>query len=291
MKYLYYPGCSLESTGKAYDVSLRRVFQLLDLELIEIPDWNCCGATAYMAVEETLAFSISGRNLALAEAEGGEIVAPCSSCYTILNKTNRYLRENRLLREMVGEALAAGGLNYRGTARVRHPLDVLANDVGIEAIASRAERSLRSLRVACYYGCQIVRPERGFDDAEEPTSMDELFAALGAESVYFPVKVRCCGGMLTNTFTEVGLKLNKDLLQCALENGADVVLTTCPMCHINLEAYQGAINRKFKSRFYTPILYFTQLLGFALGADPRELGFAYNFVPLGTEGFSAGRVR
>lgn len=291
MKYVYYPGCTLETSAKPYDISLKTVFERLGCELVELDDWNCCGATAYMSVKETIAFSISARNLALAEAQGGEIVAPCSSCFTIPAKTARYMRDNPLLRERVCEALHAGGLKYQGRIKVRHPLDALVNDIGIEVISSKMVRDLRGIKIANYYGCQIVRPERGFDDRENPMTIDDLFSALGAENVYFPTKVRCCGGMLTFTFTDVGLKLNRDLLQCATENGADVIVTTCPMCQMNLEGYQGEINRKFRTRFRMPIMYFTQLLGWALGADEKELGLDYNLVPLAHEVLTAERTR
>jgi len=283
MKYLYYPGCSLESQAKAYDLSLRAVFKLLGEELLEIQDWNCCGATAYMSVKETVAFSISARNLAIAESMGGEVVAPCSSCFTILNKTNRYLKEEPALRSLVNQALQSGGLEYKGGVVIRHPLDVLVNDVGVEVIKMHTQRDLAGLKIAPYYGCQLVRPERGFDDREFPTTMDDLFSELGGKIVYFPVKVRCCGGMLMSTFNEVGLKLTKEILECAQENQADVIVTTCPMCHFNLEAYQKQINRKFGTNFQTPIWYFTQLLGWTLGASDEELGLKYNFINLPKE--------
>ena len=283
MKYLYYPGCSLESQAQAYDVSLKTVFRLLGQELQEIQDWNCCGATAYMSVKETVAFSISARNLALAERIGGEVVAPCSSCFTILNKTNRYLKAQPTLRNLVNQALKSGQLEYHGSTTVRHPLDILVNDIGVEIIKIQVKRDLGGLRIAPYYGCQLVRPERGFDDREFPTTMDDLFSELGGKIVYFPVKVRCCGGMLMSTFSEVGLKLTKEILECAYENGADVILTTCPMSHINLEAYQKKINKKFKTNFRIPIWYFTQLLGWVLGATEEELGLKYNFINIPQE--------
>ncbi|EQB62472.1 MAG: heterodisulfide reductase subunit B [candidate division Zixibacteria bacterium RBG-1] len=286
MKYLYYPGCSLESQAQAYDVSLKTVLRLLGQELHEIPDWNCCGATAYMSVKETVAFSISARNLALAEKMGGEVIAPCSSCFTILTKTNRYLKAQPALKELVNQALKAGELEYNGNTTVRHPLDVLVNDVGVEVIKIFAKRDLNGLRIAPYYGCQLVRPERGFDDREFPTTMDDLFSELGGKIVYFPVKVRCCGGMLMSTFPEVGLKLTKEILECAYENQAEVIITTCPMCHINLEAYQKKINKRFKTNFRIPIWYFTQLLGWVLGATEEELGLKYNLINISKEKLS-----
>ncbi|MGC8793971.1 MAG: CoB--CoM heterodisulfide reductase iron-sulfur subunit B family protein [Bryobacteraceae bacterium] len=280
MDYLYYPGCSLEGAGRQYDESLRAVFRALGIGLQELEDWNCCGATIYMSVDETTSLAISARNLALASQDGGrDLVAPCSACYTVLLKTNRYLRESPELREKVDALLAKAGLRYGLDVRVRHPLDVLVNDVGIERIASAATRRLDGLRVAPYYGCQIVRPERGFDHFEFPQTMDRLFQALGAEPVYFPVKTRCCGGMLMTTFREVGLELVRELLSCAAENGAACILTTCPMCHVNLEAYQDQVNKTFGTSYRIPVVFFTQLLGLALGCDEKSLGMGRNLIP------------
>jgi heterodisulfide reductase subunit B len=279
MPYTYYPGCSLESTSRAYDESLRKVFEMLKLELHELKDWNCCGATMYMSIDGPLASSISARNLALAETLGYDVVAPCSSCFTVLSKTHRLMRENEEIRMRIGEALAPAGLKYDLSLRIRHPLDVLVNDVGVELIRLQVKRDLSGLRVANYYGCQIVRPERGFDDRENPTTMDNLLEALGAVNVYFPMKVRCCGGMLMTTYPEVALKLVKELLECAQENGAECIATTCPLCQINLEAYQGRVNAKFQTDFRMPVLFFTQLVGLALGATPRDLGFQRQLIP------------
>jgi len=282
MKYAYYPGCSLEASAKGYDESTRFVFRALDLELEDIEDWNCCGATYYMSTKETISLVISARNLALAEKQGLDIVAPCSSCYTILYKTNDILKNNPVMKAKVNQALKKDGLAYNLTTNVRHPLEVLVNDIGIEAIASKAQYQLNGMKIAHYYGCQIVRPDRGLDDKENPVMMDLLFEALGAENTYFPMKVRCCGGMLMTTYPHVALDLNKDILACALENEANCILTTCPLCQINLEAYQDKINKRFKTRFRMPILFFTQALGLALGGSPRELGLNRNLVPFAT---------
>lgn len=272
MEYTYYPGCSLTKSSNPYDASTRAVFGQLGLGLHELEDWNCCGATVYMSVEEAVSFAISSRNLAMAEKLGRDIVAPCSACYLVLNKTNRFLRELPELNEKVNDALSAANLKYDGTVRVRHPLEVLVNDLGIEAIANRATRRLDGLRIAEYYGCQIIRPERTFDDQEFPQSMDRLFAALGAENVYFPMKVRCCGGMLMTTKDEIATKLCHDLIECAQGNGADCIVTTCPLCQMNLAAYQDRLSRKFGTDLHIPVLWFTELLGIALGIEERTLG-------------------
>jgi heterodisulfide reductase subunit B len=281
VKYAYYPGCSLEKTQRGYDESVREVFKALGQELIEIEDWNCCGATVYMSVKETVSLAVSARNLALAEKMGLEILAPFSSCFTVLTKTNRVLREIPGMQQDVNEALAEGGLTYGGTTRVRHPLDILMNDIGLETVRKRVRRNLNGLKIAPYYGCQIVRPEKGFDDREDPVLLDKLFRGCGGDVVYFPLKVRCCGGMLMTTFEETALKLNRELLHCAQANGAEAIVTTCPLCHFNLEAYQGKINRTFGTRFEMPILYFTQLLGIAFGLPAGSLGLDSSFIPLG----------
>ena len=277
---IYYPGCSLESSGKPYDESLRAVFRALGIGLRELEDWNCCGATMYMSVDEALSLAISARNLALAEQAGfRDLIAPCSACYTVLLKTNRFLRESPELRGKVDHLLGQVGLKYSLGVKVRHPLDVLVNEVGVEVIASAAKRSLEGVAFAPYYGCQIVRPERGFDDREFPLTMDTLFQRLGARAVYFPLKTRCCGGMLMTTFPDVCLQLVKDLLECAAENGAQCIITTCPLCQVNLEAYQKRVNKKFGTSYQVPVMYFTQLLGVALGCSEKELGLHRNLIP------------
>jgi heterodisulfide reductase subunit B len=282
MDYAYFPGCSLESTGIAYDKSLRAVFRALGLGLREIDDWNCCGATAYMSVKETVSFAISARNLALAERmEVEDIVAPCSACYLVLAKTRRFLMERPELKVKVDEALAAAGLRCECRCRIRHPLDVLINDVGVEAIIAKAPRRLTGHRFACYYGCQMVRPERYFEpDREFPMALDELLVALGAEEVDYPLKVRCCGGSQMVTNEEVGLALTQDLLESAKDLDVTGIVTTCPMCQHNLELYQDQISARAGRDLHIPILYFTQPLGLALGCEPRALGLQHHMVPL-----------
>ncbi len=283
MTYAYYPGCSLESSSKCYDWSTRYVFKALGQELQEIEDWNCCGATMYMSIKETISLVFSARNLALAEGLKADLVAPCSSCYTILNKTNKILKENFVLKAKVDQSLKRDGLKYNLTVNVRHPLDVLVNDIGLDKIRAKIVRPLKGLKIAQYYGCQIVRPYGFFDDRENPVTMDRLFEALGGESVYFPMKVRCCGGMLMTTYPDVALKLNKEIIECATEGGAGCLVTTCPLCQINLDAYQGKINKKFGTAFKMPTLFFTQLLAFALGANRDQIGFGQNLVSVGRE--------
>jgi heterodisulfide reductase subunit B len=182
--------------------------------------------------------------------------------------------------DQVNEALAEADLTYQQTVKVRHPLDLIVNDIGIDTVARAAKRNLAGLKIAPYYGCQIVRPGPGFDDPDWPTTMDELFVALGAECVYFPDRVRCCGGMLISTFPELGKDLTGTILDTALENGADVVATTCPLCQINLEANQ---KRNHANSGGIPVLFFTQILGIALGLSFEEMDLHRSIIPLGDE--------
>ena len=280
--YTYYPGCSLHATGVAYDVSLRAVFGKLGIELTELDDWNCCGATAYMSVRETVAFAISARNLALAQPAGHDLMAPCSACFAVLNKTRYFLSELPELRANVASALAEDDLECDLDLPVRHPLEVLINDVGIDRLREAQTHSLDNFRPACYYGCQIVRPERAIDeDHEVPMAMEELFSALGAAPVDFPPKVRCWGGMLIATADGVAERLVDELLDWAHERDANCILTVCPLCQGNLELL-GRRARVGNGR-PLPVLYFTQLLGLALGCTPREVGLRHNLVPVGIE--------
>jgi heterodisulfide reductase subunit B len=272
MEYAYYPGCSLENTGKPYDMSIREVFKALGVGLHEIEDWNCCGATFYMSVDKIVGFAVSARNLALAQNMGMDICAPCSACYTTLRKTNRHIAWNVHSRKIINEALKAANLSYDKMVEVRHPLDILVNDVGIDNILTACQYEFEGLRVAPYYGCMIVRPVYHFDDMENPTTMDRLLEALGADVVPYPDKVRCCGGMLMTTYQEVALNLNNHLLTCAEDNGAEIVATLCPLCQMNLEAYQSQINQRYNLNHHMPIIYFSQLLGLALGIEPAKLG-------------------
>ncbi len=280
MAYVYYPGCSLKGTGVSYEKSLLATFKRLNIPLQELDDWNCCGATSYMSISEEQALLLSARNLALASENGGDIIAPCSACYMILNRTANILRDDRTLRQKIVEKLKNVGLEHLDlSVRVRHPLDVLVNDVGLDTIRSAVVNKLTGLRVFPYYGCLIVRPGNGFDHPTYPTSLDRLLEALGCEVIDHPLKTRCCGGSLTGTLEEVGVRLVYILLKEAKKRGAHTLATLCALCQFNLDVYQEKAARKYNEAFDFPILFFTQLVAFALGANPRDIGLEHHFVP------------
>ncbi len=271
--YGYFPGCSLRGTGKAYEESLLELFRVLDLPAEEIRDWNCCGATSYMSIDEESAFVLSARNLALAQKAGcSDLLAPCSACYLVLRKTQDYVARYPKIGDHVKQSLRSAHLPVLNGVRVRHPLEVLYSDVGLERIREKVTRPWRGGPVACYYGCQIVRPYEEVDRANNPARMDELLAAVGASTVDYPLKTMCCGGALTGTMHPIGVRMNFILLKEALRKGAQAIVTVCPLCQYNLDAYQSEIRRKTKVPVDMPIFYFTQLLGWALGGDPQALG-------------------
>ena len=276
--YADYPGCSLSGLGKPYDESLRAVFSHLGLGLEEIPDWNCCGATSYMSVSEDKAVALAARNLALAEQMKAEVVAPCAACYLVLTKAQHMMADYPALAAKVHKGLQAAGLTYKGQVTVRHPLDILVNDVGLDAVKARVTNPLTGYRVAPYYGCQIVRPYGAFDDPLRPQTLDRLMAAVGAEVVDYPLKAHCCGGSLMGTMEDIGVRLNFLLLKEAKARSANVLATVCPLCQYNLEAYQDKMLRTFHESVHLPVAYFTQLLGLAFGLQPKALGLQRNFV-------------
>ncbi|MBZ5498830.1 MAG: CoB--CoM heterodisulfide reductase iron-sulfur subunit B family protein [Acidobacteriia bacterium] len=279
MRYSYYPGCSLDATALPYGESVHAVASCLGIDLVEIEDWNCCGATAYMNVNEILSFCLSARNLAQAHRNGDPIVTACSACFTNLRKTDAYLAESPDIKNKVDQALGEAGLRYDGGAVIKHFLQVVVEGAALERVKGLVKRPLTGLRVAPYYGCQIARPYGIEDDTDNPKMLDRLLEALGATPTYFPMKTMCCGGSLMGTREDVALRLCRNLLLCAQQDKADCIAVTCPLCQINLDAYQARINKYYKTDFRIPIVYFTQLMGLAFALESKQLGLQRCIVP------------
>lgn len=280
MKFAYYPGCSLHATAKEYDLSVVAVCAKLGVELVELEDWNCCGATAAYSTSHLLSIALPARNLASAEKMGMDIMAPCSACFHKLSKANISLKEKPELRDKINKIMESTGLKYRGTREVRHPADIIINEVGLDRIRENVERPLTGLKVAPYYGCLLVRPKRvaRFDDPENPRSLDDLITAIGADPVKYYYKAKCCGGPIMMTREDVALELTRDILRSAKESGARCIITACPLCQMLLDVKQRAIEEHFDVDINLPILYFTQLLGLALGIEPKVLGIDKNMI-------------
>jgi len=270
---MYFPGCSLKSSGAAYEESLLTLFRLLDLQVEELDDWNCCGATSYMAINEARAFTLAARNLALTEKVGArELMVPCSACYLVLMKTIDHRKRYPATGQTVRQALDRAGLPSGLGVRVRHPLEILFNDVGLARLKSKVVRAWTGGPIACYYGCQAVRPYSEVDDPHEPTRMEQMLKAVGVPTVDYRLKTKCCGGSLTGTIPTVGVRLNYELLKEAQRNGAALMATICPLCQFNLDTYQVEIQAETKLPVDMPVLYITQVLGWMLGGDWKALG-------------------
>ena len=276
MRYLYYPGCSLEGTAGEYDASTRAFLAAMGMELTTLEDWTCCGASAAPAVSQLLSLALPARNLALAERgrQDLDMLVPCSACYLNLKRAAEAIRTSSHTRRLVNAVLAEEGLQVQGMVRVRHLLDVLAKDLDMAQLAARVRRPLTGLVVAPYYGCQCLRPYTLFDNGEAPVSMESLIRAIGARVHPWAMGPKCCGASHMNTHMEVGLELSGAILAAA--RGADAIATVCPMCQMNLEAHQKKISRQRNEDLAVTIVYLPQLLGLALGMDADGVKLGQN---------------
>ncbi len=287
-KVAYYPGCALEGTGHAYNRSTKAVGKALGLELTELKNWNCCGAMEVKNVDPKLQTYLSARNLSIAEDMGFDtVMAPCNGCYHNLKKAEYDLKNDDASRE-VNARLAgkAGHTTYEaGKVETIHALDWIKESIGEEGLKARVKNSLKGLKVANYYGCMYTRPRHifpekdqgaGSESTSQPHFMDDLLAAAGAENVNYPLKTACCGGAHTLSDSDTSTKLVLNLLTTAEACGADVIATECPTCHTGLEMHQVRAEKVFGRKTTVKILYFTQLIGMALGLSPRKVGVHEN---------------
>jgi heterodisulfide reductase subunit B len=274
-KYSYYPGCTAEGTSVEFDRSARAVCEAVGIELLELEDWSCCGASSAHSLNHELSLALPGRNVALAQEAGLDTIIPCPACYQNSLSADNAFREDEDWRHRMEELL---GIPYTGQGRPRHILDVFSNDLDIEAFRARVTRPLEGLKVACYYGCVLVRPpeKTGWDDPEHPVTMDQLIEAVGAQPVDWSYKVDCCGASMTFPMGDMVTRLSTKLVEGAIEAGADCIAAACGICQINLDTRQAAQTR-------LPIFYFTELMSLAFGwpeagsmlgkhsVDPRPL--------------------
>jgi heterodisulfide reductase subunit B2 len=269
VSYVFYPGCSLHGTAWDFNASTRAVAQALSIKLPEVPDWICCGSTPAHQTDPLLALALPAKNLLA--ARGRTVAVCCAACYSRLKTANHEISRSPAMREQVADVL---GSDYDGRTEVRHFLEILVRDVGVRKVAAAVTRPLQGLRVACYYGCLLSRPPEvtGFDDPENPTLMDQLLGAAGAAVVDFPHKTECCGAGYG--ITEVGLvkQLSREILAMAQAAGANCIATACPLCQLNLDLRQGAIERDSGDRYGLPVFFFTQLVGLAFGLSRQTLG-------------------
>jgi heterodisulfide reductase subunit B len=279
-EYAYFPGCSLEKMAVSYHQSTMETTKKLGIKLKELDDWNCCGATTYFYIDELLAYTLCARNLAIAEKTGLDVVAPCSACYKNMYFTSAALKKDVDLAEHVNFALEEDDLQYNGKVNIKHLIEVFSQDISPEELKSKVTNPLEGVRVAPYYGCQIVRPQKEKEDVEQPQFFENILTSIGATPVNFPLKMRCCGGSLIISSRTAALSMVRNLLQCAVDSQANVIATACPMCQVNLECYQQQVNTEFGTNFSFPVMYFTQLIGIALGIPGKKLGIGKEFIAL-----------
>ncbi|RPI33050.1 MAG: heterodisulfide reductase subunit B [Chloroflexota bacterium] len=275
MEFSYYPGCSLHSTGSEFNASVLAVFEAFGVDLRELEDWNCCGASSAHSLNHDLSLALPARNLAIAQKAGRDVVMPCAACFNRHKMADYQMRTNPERRAYL-ERLA--GFEFNGAAAVRPLLDVIGNEIGIERTRLLVKKPLAGLKVVAYYGCLLVRPPEvtQFENPDHPTLMPRLLEAIGAEARPWSYATECCGGGLSLTKPGIAARLVSRLAEHAREAGADAIVTSCPLCQVNLEMRQGA-------RPKMPIFYFTELMGLAFGlkeaaswwskhlVDPRPL--------------------
>jgi len=276
MKIGFYPGCSLKGSSKEYNESVLALTKALDIELIEINDWNCCGATAAHSVNKDLSLSLPTRVLALAENQGfKEVVVPCAACYNRLSTTQYELAQDDEKRKRIAGIIE---MPYQGTVKIMNVLQMLQK-YAVEAIEKKVTKPFAHI-VACYYGCLLVRPHKvlQFDRVEDPQTMDILMGKIGATPIDWAFKTECCGGGLSVSRTDLVAKLSGNLLKDAVDRGAKAIIVACPMCHSNLDMRISDIDKYLGKDIDIPVIYITQAIGLAIGLDPKALGLERHFV-------------
>lgn len=278
MKFGYYPGCSLEGISVEYDHSMRSLFTALDVTYEDLPDWICCGTLAAPSMSRLLGLATPMWNVAQAGQQGYEqLIAPCSACVYHFKNAAQQVAGDQLLR---ADVEAVVGMPLDEVPPTVHPLEILVSDGFESRIKSSIQRDLSELKVVCYYGCHISRPTKvmQFDDPENPQSMDQVLSWAGVETLEWSGKVECCGAHFSMIKPEISVDLCATLVESALEVGAEAIIVACPMCHANMDARQGQIAEKLGKILDLPILYFSQVLGYALGIEPKALGFKKHLV-------------
>lgn len=276
MIYSYYPGCSLHGAALDYQMSIDESCKKLGMELLEIKDWNCCGATAAAAEDQKMALALAGLNLMKCKQE--ELVVSCNACYMRLSQVHvKFAKYPDLAKELTQLLTGGSDKSLITKPKVKHLLQIFVEDIGLDRIQKEVVNPLKELEVVPYYGCQIVRPG-GFDDPEQPTSLDDLLTGLGAKVLPYYRKTRCCGNSLVISNEDLALKMIKELLDEAKEAGARAVAVTCPVCQLNLDAYQDKVSKKYGKTYDIPIIYFTQLMGVAFGISKEKLGLNKSIV-------------
>ncbi|HWI55119.1 MAG TPA: CoB--CoM heterodisulfide reductase iron-sulfur subunit B family protein [Desulfobacteria bacterium] len=276
MKVAYYPGCSLSGSAQELDISIKAISGPLGLELVEVPDWNCCGASSAHSTGHFLSFALPARNVIKAEGAGcEEFTAPCPACYVRSFLAQKQLNEDEHMKQHLENAL--GQKFGPSNIKIKNVIEIFMDKVSSEHI----KKPLNGLKVVNYYGCALVKPPKTFgffDDPENPQSMDKIMDLLGAKSIQWPYKTECCSASLCFTNQDATWKACRDILQVAEASDAQAVVVACTLCQNNLDMRQAQVNKKYGTRFNLPVIYFTQLIGLAMGIPGHKLGLDKHFI-------------
>ncbi len=277
MEIPYYPGCTLNTKAKGFDNSARASARELGLELVELEEWNCCGATFPLLVDNMLDLAGPAQVLISARQAGQRLAVACSTCYNVLKRTNRVIREDEDSREKLNFFLEA---DYGGDLEVLDLLQILRDEIGFDNVKEAVKKPLSGLKVAAYYGCMVLRPpaEVAYDDPENPRALDDLITGLGAEAVDYSHRGECCGAYLAVKSAEVTAEMSFTILAAAQRRGAELVVTNCPLCQFNLDRMQKTMGSRHTGFQPIPVLYFTQLMGIALGLDSEGFELDRHYV-------------
>jgi succinate dehydrogenase cytochrome b subunit len=289
VRLAYYPGCVAQESGKELDMATRWVAQALGIELVSFPSFSCCGSGFMDEANEVLNVALNARNLAIAEKAGLDLLTICSTCQGMLTLANVRLADPKVKARVDG-ALRPLGIEYRGTTKVKHLLQVLTEDIGLDRIRAKVTRPLRGLKVGAFYGCHLLRPadELAWESAEEPHAFEDLLAVLGATPVYYRGRVMCCGFPIQFVKPETADKIAGHQIEDAKAHGAEAMATPCPLCHLSLDAYQNHAEKAVGHALDMPVLHLPQVVGLALGASPEQLGLARHLVSTATVVAMAG---
>jgi heterodisulfide reductase subunit B len=278
MRYAYYNSCSLRSTGKEYDKSLRAVFNKLDIELVEPKNWVCCGSTLAHNISRLLSLALPLKNLAEIQKEGFDaVVVPCTACYSRFKTAQYEIAENP---EMAAEVEEVIEYKFVENVKILHPLEILSQEPVISRLPELVKKDLSGLKVVSYYGCLMLRPPKimEFDICEYPQSMDKILNAVGIPTLDWSHKTECCGGSLSITRPEIVRKLSRELLEDAKAVGAEAISVPCTFCHLNLDIRQEEIEKEHGVSYQLPIFYFTELIALAMGVPEKDLLLTMHFV-------------
>ncbi|HZR47413.1 MAG TPA: CoB--CoM heterodisulfide reductase iron-sulfur subunit B family protein [Candidatus Manganitrophaceae bacterium] len=288
MKYAYYPGCAAKGAAPELHQSVTKVVDRLGIEVVELAAFNCCGAGVITEADPDLAYMLNARTLATAEKLNLNVMTVCGTCQGVLGGANRVLQRDEALRARINKALQeTTGLEYYGTVEVKHLQWILVKDFGVEALSKFITRPLSDLSIAPFYGCYILRPSdaTGFDDWENPTSLEKLIRAVGAQPVEYDGRTKCCGFPVLLEKDQIALSMVGKHVGEAKQKGGDAMVTPCPLCHMSLDIYQERAEKKLQKeegsgiKLDMPILHLPQLLGLAMGLSPEELGMKRHLVP------------